>query len=146
MTLFTSYLGFFNQKSVDAQGLENFARWRSPDGLRYLRYNACARVDVPFEPVFVMKGRGNQPVEPPEMVLRLFKEKAITWKGYEDAYLASLEMEETTLMWMQKIAKRAKEHNVVLVCFEKNPEHCHRRLLAEHIAEHYGVEYGGELE
>jgi len=119
MPLYTSYLGFFNRKITHIPS----------DNL---------------EPIFIMRNRGNQPVEPPEMVLRLAKEGAITWEGYRDAYLASLKNEES-LVWMQNLAKRAFDHDVVLICFERSPEHCHRRLLAEHIQQYYCVPYKGEL-
>lgn len=101
-------------------------------------------VDVPFEPIFVMRNRGNGPVEPPEMLVRLFLEGVITWKGYRQAYLDSIK-NQTSLTWMQQIATRAKDHEVVLVCYEKSPEHCHRRLLAQTMQDFYGVEYKGEL-
>lgn len=137
MPLWTSYLGFFNRKDV--------VLWQSPEGLRYLRYHLCLKRDVAFEPIFVMRNRGNQPVEPPKVVLWLWKDGAITWEGYRDAYLASLEIDETSRTWMQNVAKKAHDHNIVLVCYEKSPEHCHRRLLAEFIRDNYGVEYKGEL-
>jgi len=127
MALYTSYLAFLKhfgyrinqQRTFDIDGKET-------------------------EFLFVMRGRGNSPVEPPAMVLRLAKEGAITWEGYRDAYLASLENQES-LLWMQQVAKKAFDHDVVLICFERSPEHCHRRLLAEYIRDYYGVEYGGEL-
>lgn len=99
---------------------------------------------LPIEFVYVMRHRGNRAIEPPEMVLRLAKEGAITWEGYRAAYLDSLNTQDSR-MWMQIVAARAMEKNIVLVCFEKSNEHCHRRLLAELMAQDYGVEYKGEL-
>lgn len=142
MTLYTSYLAFFKRKDKD------YVPWLSPEGLRYLHKNVICSgrlVDVVFEPVFVMRSRGNLPVEPPKMVLDLFKEGAITWEGYRDAYLHSLQT-ETSFVWMQNLTKKAQDHPVVLVCFEKDSSHCHRRLLAETIARNYGIEYKGELQ
>jgi hypothetical protein len=95
--------------------------------------------------VYVMRNRGNREVEPPEMVLRLAKEGAITWEGYRDAYLDSLNTYDSR-WWMQLVASRCHEKNIVLVCFERSSEHCHRRLLAELMAQDYYVEYKGELE
>lgn len=116
MALYTSYLGFFNRKGVVCDS----------------------------ELIFVMRGRGNPEVEPPEMVLRLWKEKAIMWQGYSDAYLDSLNC-MASFVWMQKVAEKAQDHDVVLVCFEKSPEFCHRRLLAERIQDFYKIQYLGEL-
>lgn len=68
----------------------------------------------------------------------------ILWKGYQDAYLDSLATQESRI-WMQKVAAKTLDENVVLVCYEKSAEHCHRRLLAELMAHDYGCEYLGEL-
>jgi len=46
---------------------------------------------------------------------------------------------------MEKRAQEAKIGNILLVCYEKDATHCHRRLLAEEIARRFGVEYKGEL-
>jgi uncharacterized protein YeaO (DUF488 family) len=80
------------------------------------------------------------------MVLRLAKEGAITWEGYQDAYLDSLDTQDSR-MWMQLVASRCHEKNIVLVCYEKaEDKRCHRFLLAELMAQDYGVEYLGELQ
>ena len=73
------------------------------------------------EIIYVMRNRGNSPVEPPGIVLRLFKEGAITWEGYQDAYLDSLKT-SVSAMWMQNVAKKAFDHDVVLICFKKGPQ------------------------
>lgn len=100
---------------------------------------------LPIEFVYVARKRGNRAVEPPEMVLRLAKEGAITWEGYKDAYLDSLNTCDSR-MWMQIVATRCAEKNIVLVCYEKaKGKRCHRFLLAERMAQDYGVEYKGEL-
>jgi uncharacterized protein (DUF488 family) len=47
---------------------------------------------------------------------------------------------------MKICALYAKDANVVLICFEKSNEKCHRRLLAERIKELYPeVDYKGEV-
>jgi len=120
MALFTSYLGWFrNHKPYLIDGKET-------------------------EYLYVMRKRGNRAVEPPEMVLRLAKAGAITWEGYRDAYLDSLDTIDSR-MWMQRVAEQSLDKNIVLICFESSPEHCHRRLLAELMAHDYGCEYLGEL-
>lgn len=144
MPLWTSSLGFFNRKNVSVRN--------RVDGLEeiWVFHNSCSSNFKPFrvltvERVYVMRGRGNNPVEPPAMVLRLFMEGAITWQGYRDAYLDSLRT-ETSMAWMQKVAQKSVNHNVVLICYEKDPTHCHRRLLAEYMQDQYGVQYLGELQ
>jgi uncharacterized protein (DUF488 family) len=111
----------------------------SPSQLR-----AAFKNTLPIEFMYIMRHRGNRAVEPPEMVLRLAKEGAITWEGYRDAYLDSLNTQDSR-MWMQMVASRCAEKNIVLTCFEKDATHCHRRLLAEVMAKDYGVTYKGEL-
>jgi len=124
MALFTSYLSFFRGKRiVDIL----------PDELKSV------------VPIYVMRNRGNGAVEPPEMVLRLFKEDAITWEGYRDAYLDSLN-DMRARYRMMAIANLANQSHVVLVCFEKNPDHCHRTLLAQEIARRFNVDFQGELD
>jgi hypothetical protein len=135
--LYTSYLAFFNRKET-----HKTMSWI--DSSIDKKWDNVFRESNCFELLFVMRGRGNNPVEPPEMVFRLAKEGAITWEGYREAYLASLETEESRV-WMQQTAKKAFDHHVVLVCYEKNPTFCHRRLLAEYIRDDFGVAYGGEL-
>jgi len=93
---------------------------------------------------FVMRNRGNNEVAPPEWLLRNVKAGRVTWEKYVLYYsdwLATMLAEE----WMEKRAREAKIGNVLLVCFEKDATHCHRRLLAEEISKRFGVEYKGEL-
>jgi len=125
MALYTTYLGFLQ---------------------RHTNFHPSRVLPEGAELVYVMKGRGNKAIEPPAMVLRLLKEKAITWKGFKAAYLDSLNNCDSR-MWMQRlVAPRCAEKNVVFVCYEKaEDKHCHRFLLAEVMAKDYGVQYLGEL-
>ena len=113
----------------------------SPSRLRSVFQN-----ELSIEFVYVARNRGNREVEPPEMVLRLAKEKAITWEGYRDAYLDSLNNSDSR-WWLQTIARRSSEANIVLVCYEgpQFGQYCHRFLLAELLQKEYAVEYKGEI-
>jgi len=117
MALFTSYLSF----------LKTLEKWPNP-----------------VEFVYVARNRGNNEVAPPESILKLWKEGTITWEGYRKAYLGSLDFEES-IAWMRRTAEKAKDHDVILICFEKDAEHCHRSLLAEEIARRFNVEFKGEV-
>jgi len=68
----------------------------------------------------------------------------VFWNKYVWQYLRILE-EDDAIEWMEKRAGEAKIGNILLVCYEKDATHCHRRLLAEEIARRFGVEYKGEL-
>jgi len=93
-----------------------------------------------------MRNRGNNEVAPDELILIMFKNNDLSWESYCRHYEDKLATEEAKA-WMQKRAEESRQgHNVILVCYEKNPEQCHRRLLAESIAAHFGVEYKGELQ
>lgn len=127
MPLYTTYLGFFKTRLGES-----------------LRNGSAKFGGKETEFLFVMRKRGNWAIEPPEMVLQLAKQGAITWEGYRDAYLNSLATQDSC-MWMGKMATKAMDKNVVLVCYEKDSSRCHRRLLAEVMAHDYGCEYLGEL-
>lgn len=131
MALFTTYLGFLRN------------------------YNSPTKKFM-----YVMRNRGNNQVAPSKELLdqwlrekKLFKEFgewetrgiAACWPHYKRKYLKLLESEQAKA-WMQKVAKEAQRGDVVLVCYEKDSKHCHRRLLAQEIVRrHPEVEYRGEL-
>jgi len=94
---------------------------------------------------YVMRNRGNNEVAPDELILAMAKKKDISWESYCRHYEDKLAKEEART-WMEKRADEAKRgHNVILVCFERSSDQCHRRLLAEAIAAQFGAEYKGEL-
>jgi len=92
---------------------------------------------------FVMRNRGNNEVAPMSQDL-IDAAKDGAWAYYEKHYNELLATPEAH-KWMEKRAQEARIGNILLVCFEKNPQKCHRRLLAEEIARRFGVEYKGEL-
>lgn len=95
-----------------------------------------------------MHNRGNDEVAPYIETVKAYKAGKLSWKDYETIYLRKIcELDApNSLEWMQKRADESKAgHHVILVCFEKDAKHCHRRLLAEEIAKRFGTEYKGEL-
>lgn len=71
---------------------------------------------------------------PTQEILDAFKKKgAMPWEEYEDRFLA--------LMAERKIEtvldRVGFERRSVLLCSEATPEHCHRRLVAEYLAENW---------
>jgi len=132
MPIFTTYLGFLNKHG----GADKLAQ----------RLGSCFVY-------YVMRDRGNNQVAPAEMMLKAFKkllqlygDKEEFWKQYEENYLIQIGLDNKALVWMEKRAQEARVGNILLVCFEKNAQRCHRRLLAEEIARRFGVEYKGEVE
>jgi uncharacterized protein YeaO (DUF488 family) len=95
---------------------------------------------------YVMRNRGNNEVAPDELPLIMFKYNELSWESFCRHYEDKLATEKAKA-WMQKRVEESRQgHNVILVCYEKDPEQCHRRLLAEYIAAHFDVEYKGELQ
>lgn len=84
-------------------------------------------------------------MSPSESLLRDVKSGRIIWPNYVELYVRGLSSEEAQ-SWMEKRASEAKLGNILLVCFERDSFHCHRRLLAEEIAKRFGVEYKGEVQ
>ncbi len=71
---------------------------------------------------------------PTQEILDAYKRKGkMPWREYEELFL--------TLMRERSIEKEfsAEEfrRRTVLLCSEDKPEHCHRRLVAEYLAEHW---------
>lgn len=70
----------------------------------------------------------------------------ITWDEYAQNYLMDLRDNPDAYNWMFVAAEDSETLEVILVCYEKNVQHCHRRLLAEEIVRTFPqVEYKGEL-
>jgi len=92
---------------------------------------------------FVMRNRGNNEVAPMSITLMTLTAMK-DWENYKIVYLQQLNRPEAR-KWMEKRAQEAKIGNILLVCYEKDRTHCHRRLLAEEIAKRFDVEYKGEL-
>lgn len=61
------------------------------------------------------------------------KKKEMPWEEYEDRFLR--------LMREREVEKRLRpeefSRRTVLLCSEDTPEHCHRRLVAEYLRDHW---------
>lgn len=109
---------------------------------------------------YVMRNRGNNQVAPTkEMVDQMLRDKKLfeefgewktrgmsaCWPHYQKKYLRLLESEQAQ-NWMRRVAAESLMRDVVLVCYEKDHVHCHRRLLVQEIDRIYPqVNYVGEL-
>jgi uncharacterized protein (DUF488 family) len=70
---------------------------------------------------------------PTQEIMDNFKKKKGDWSAYEKAFQSLLRQrkpEETLL--------RDLFDNACLLCSEDKPDHCHRRLVAEHLAKTWG--------
>lgn len=70
---------------------------------------------------------------PTQSMLDDYKKHGIPWSDYEQRFLGLMAERrvETTV-------SRAAINNSVLLCSEAEPYHCHRRLVAEYLAGHWG--------
>lgn len=73
-------------------------------------------------------------LSPPEEILDGYKKKAISWEEYESQFRALLAQRcvEDTL------DRQSFAVPTALLCSEPTAEHCHRRLVAEHLAAKWG--------
>ncbi len=66
---------------------------------------------------------------PSTQLLKEYQENQIDWEIFQKRYSDDiLKNENTSLIILQDILKH---DDVTLLCWEENPEHCHRRLVAE---------------
>lgn len=71
---------------------------------------------------------------PSKEILDSYKKKLIDWDEYVHRYTPLMLHRNAA----QKFVERFSQYdNVCLLCSEPTPEHCHRRLLAEMIADNY---------
>ncbi len=68
---------------------------------------------------------------PSDEILTKYKKGLMTWKEYEEKYLHLLEQRN-----ILKDLDFSLFENACFLCSEHSPENCHRRLLAEYLAQH----------
>jgi uncharacterized protein YeaO (DUF488 family) len=69
-------------------------------------------------------------LSPRKDILDAFKKKEMPWEEYENRFRAMLaENRPETFLDREDFATPT-----VLLCSESEPDHCHRRLVAEHLA------------
>jgi uncharacterized protein (DUF488 family) len=69
----------------------------------------------------------------PEM-LKAIQSKSITWDVYESEYLALIQRRNVA----EHLDRALFAGPSVLLCSEATAEHCHRRVVAEHLCERWG--------
>ncbi|MFF5720156.1 DUF488 family protein [Streptomyces buecherae] len=70
---------------------------------------------------------------PTQPMLVEYKKRGIDWVTYEQRFLELMEHRAIEDAGLQDLAEDA-----VLLCSEHEPHHCHRRLVAEYLAERWG--------
>jgi uncharacterized protein (DUF488 family) len=70
---------------------------------------------------------------PTQAVLDDYKKQGIGWAAYEARFLEL--MRERAI---EDVVARESVADAVLLCSEDKPHHCHRRLVAEYLAQRWG--------
>ncbi|HEV7648714.1 MAG TPA: DUF488 domain-containing protein [Actinophytocola sp.] len=69
---------------------------------------------------------------PTRSMLDDYRKHGTGWPAYEDRFLALMRHRR-----IEDTAPRGLLANAVLLCSENEPDHCHRRLVAEYLARHW---------
>ncbi|MDQ3671466.1 MAG: DUF488 domain-containing protein [Actinomycetota bacterium] len=71
---------------------------------------------------------------PTQEILDAFKKRKGSWSEYERDFEALMAEREID----QRLDRTLFDVPTVLLCSEATPEHCHRRLVIEYLARHWG--------
>jgi uncharacterized protein YeaO (DUF488 family) len=63
-------------------------------------------------------------------LIKKWKSGKVSWNEFEKEYRKSLNGKEDIL---RDLAVRSRRGNITLLCTDKDPEHCHRTILADEI-------------
>ncbi|MCC6125754.1 MAG: DUF488 domain-containing protein [Pirellulales bacterium] len=107
---------------VRLNNTSQLASFAKRDDLRYFLREICA-ADYRHEP----------PLAPTQELLDAYKHKQIDWNEYARRYRALLLSRQAETA----VDRRWFDVPAVLLCSEPTAEHCHRRLAAEYLAEHW---------
>jgi uncharacterized protein (DUF488 family) len=69
---------------------------------------------------------------PTQRMLDDYKKRGASWAEYEDRFLELVKQRR-----IEDTVPRELLDNAVLLCSEDKPHHCHRRLVAECLAQHW---------
>jgi uncharacterized protein (DUF488 family) len=72
---------------------------------------------------------------PSEEILDAYKKKSsMPWAEYEDRFLALMRQRAIE----RQLSRSSFDRRTVLLCSEDTPDRCHRRLVAEYLADQWG--------
>lgn len=93
--------------------------------------------DIKYLTEEILKGEyfHDKKFAPSEKILVRYKKNLIDWDDYEKEFADLMKYRDIELYIADKYAE---QENYCLLCIEPTPENCHRRLVAEKIAEVLG--------
>jgi uncharacterized protein (DUF488 family) len=77
-----------------------------------------------------------QPIFAPSPEIRIAYRKSHDWAQYEKSYVELMAQRQV----LEQVDPSSFEGRVALLCSEAEPEKCHRRLVAEMLAEHWAAQ------
>ncbi len=78
---------------------------------------------------------------PDQAILTEYKKNGGSWDTYEARFLKLMEDRSVA----ERLDRQSFEVPTVLLCSEATAEHCHRRLVCEYLAEHWGEVHASHL-
>ncbi len=78
---------------------------------------------------------------PDQAILTEYKKNGGSWDTYEARFLKLMEDRSVA----ERLDRQSFEVPTVLLCSEATAEHCHRRLVCEYLAEHWGEVHATHL-
>lgn len=113
MTIYTGY--FAKVRKYEEAGLVpiSIARW-SP---KWFQGERCVELS------------------PSDGLLTYYKAGAVSEEDFEEQYIAELD----NLDMLTLLAEIASDKDIVLCCYEKSSDFCHRHILAKYLQDKYGI-------
>ena len=119
--------------------------------VKYCASDIFPNSGIPVKILYVMRNRGNDAVAPTKETLTIYKamQKQSIPEAFEIAkknYLYFLFNSEKAKDWIDQLSFESGFTDIFLVCYEKDPNLCHRTLLAQQIIfRHPEVKFLGEI-
>ena len=108
---------------IRLNNVSQLAGFTKRDDLEYFLKKIC-RAKYIHEPMLA----------PTEDILEAYRDKKMTWEEYEKQFNQLLD--ERCIE--KNIKKSVFNKPAVLLCSEHEPEHCHRRIVAEYLSRKWG--------
>jgi uncharacterized protein YeaO (DUF488 family) len=70
-------------------------------------------------------------LSPSKELLDRYKKDNLSWDEYRQQFILQVTGDSQAVEQLHKIQEQSQKENIRLICYEKNPEHCHRSILLE---------------
>lgn len=111
-----------------------FAKWRYYESLGY------TLVGITRNPPKGYKGINLVDLSPSSGLLYRYKSGQVSWDFLKSEYLDYLNKNRDLIINKLNSVFDSGLSNIVLCCYEKSEDNCHRHLLAKFLEENFGIE------